>query len=396
MRRSCEVCGRGLRKRKETMRENRLELEGGSLLWRENRGRATVLGMEGTILRLTVPDRIEEYPVTEIYKKAFFNCSSLRSLTLPDTLEEIGGWAFAHCTKLEQVRMPWKELRLGKDLFIGSERLSRIELRRVGTVVAASGSDQTARSGPEGNGVSREKPGAGGALWEASDADGALWEDPGADRALQEGSDAGRALREEPGAGGASETQEKNLGVKIAALLAAAAVRMEDPHLFSIADAGSEEWLKKWDARMLVILREPDAAGFEKNVLTGEEDYTSTDFNRFTNEKRRAKARLAFLRLLNPYGMPEEIRLELEDFLRSHTKGCPTEEAWEVLLLEHAEERPYYALFAELDCVTADNFDAILQDMKEEHPEMKAYLMRYKEEKLGYTDFFDSLSLDLF
>ena len=181
MRRSCEVCGRGLRKRKETMRENRLELEGGSLLWRENRGRATVLGMEGTILRLTVPDRIEEYPVTEIYKKAFFNCSSLRSLTLPDTLEEIGGWAFAHCTKLEQVRMPWKELRLGKDLFIGSERLSRIELRRVGTVVAASGSDQTARSGPEGNGVSREKPGAGGA----------------------------------------SETQEKNLGVKIAALLAA-------------------------------------------------------------------------------------------------------------------------------------------------------------------------------
>ncbi len=356
MRRSCEVCGRGLRKRKETMRENRLELEGGSLLWRENRGRATVLGMEGTILRLTVPDRIEEYPVTEIYKKAFFNCSSLRSLTLPDTLEEIGGWAFAHCTKLEQVRMPWKELRLGKDLFIGSERLSRIELRRVGTVVAASGSDQTARSGPEGNGVSREKPGAGGA----------------------------------------SETQEKNLGVKIAALLAAAAARMEDPHLFSISEAGSEEWLKKWDARMLVILREPDAAGFEKNVLTGEEDYASTDFNRFTNEKRRAKARLAFLRLLNPYGLPEEIRRELEDFLRSHTKGCPTEEAWEVLLLEHAEEQPYYALFAELDCVTADNFDAILQDMKEEHPEMKAYLMRYKEEKLGYTDFFDSLSLDLF
>lgn len=303
------------------MQENRLELEGGSLLWRENRGRVTILGMEGKLLRLRVPEEIEGHPVTEIYKKAFFNCGSLRALFLPDALEEVGSWAFAHCARLEQVRMPWKELRLGQDLFLGSDRLAGIRLERAGE--------------------------------EASDA-------------------------------------------AIAALLAAAATRMDDPHLFSISEAGSAEWLKKWDARMLVILREPDAAGFEKNVLTGEEDYASTDFNRFTSEKRRAKARLAFLRLLHPCGLPEEIRRELEDFLRGHTKGCPAEEAWQVLLLEHAEEPPYYMLFAELGCVTADNFDAILQDMKEEYPEMKAYLMRYKEEKLGYTDFFDSLSLEPF
>ncbi len=309
-----------LKERKGTMQENRLELEDGCLRWREERGRVTVLGMEGKLRRLTVPEEIEGCPVTEIGKKAFFNCGSLRFLSLPDTLEEVGSWAFAHCARLERVRMPWKELRLGQDLFLGSGRLAEIRLER-------------------------EQP-------------------------------AGTA--------------------EIAALLAAAATRMDDPHLFSIAEAGSAEWLKKWDARMLVILREPDAVGFERNVLTGEEDYASTDFNRFTNEKRRAKARLAFLRLLNPYGMPEEIRLELEDFLRSHTKGCSTEEAWEVLLLEHTEELPYYSLFARLGCVTADNFDAILQDMKEDHPEMKAYLMRYKEENLGYTDFFDSLSLDLF
>lgn len=182
---------------------------------------------------------------------------------------------------------------------------------------------------------------------------------------------------------------------QVAPLLAAAAVRMEDPHLFSIAEAGEREWLDKWDARMLVILREPDESGFEKNVLTGEEDYASTDFERFVREKRKAKARLAYLRLLNPCGLSQDIRRELETFLQTHTKGCASEESWQVLWQEHGEEPPYYELFAALGCVTRQNLDGLLRDLQKEHPEMKAYLMRYQAETLGYSDYFSSLSLDL-
>ena len=36
-----------------------------------------------------------------------------------------------------------------------------------------------------------------------------------------------------------------------------------------------------------------------------------------------------------------------------------------------------------------------MEDIGEEHAEMKAYFLKYKEEQIGYADFFDSLSLDL-
>ena len=302
------------------MQEKRLEMAGMSFSYRETGGRATILGIEGSAPHLKVPGAIDGCPVTAIEKKAFFDCRNLRTAVLPDSLEELGSWAFAHCMRLERVELPWKALRMGKDPFIGSQKLERIDLRK-----------------------------------------------EGAERA----------------------------DCPVAPLLASAAVRMEDPHLFSIEEAGNAEWLKRWDARMLVILREPDVNGFEKNVLTGEEDYASTDLERFVHEKRRAKVRLAFLRLLCPEGLQDGVRRELETYLQAHTRGCPSQETWQVLLEEYGDRKDYYEKFARLGCLTIENFDGILQDMKGRYPEMKAYFMRYKEENLGGSDFFASLSLDL-
>lgn len=321
------------------MRDEKLEVKDGRLLYEKSRGKVTITGLEGNMIRLTVPEQIEGMPVTQVYKKAFFNCRCLRFLTLPDTLEKIDNWAFAHCQQLECVELPRRRMTLGKDLFIGSKRLQKIVLRSA-----------------------KEKGEAA--------ADGMC------------------------GSLGETEACVLCSGTEIARLLAVAATKMGDPHLFCIEEAGTQEWLRRWDARMLVLMREDDNDGYDKQVLAGEEDYERTDQARFRNLKRQAKVRLALLRLLNPCGLPRETQEELEEYLRAHTKGCPSEETWEVVCREYGDDQAYYELFAALGCVTQENFEGILQDIGENHTEMKAYLMRYKEEYLGRRDFFEGLSLD--
>lgn len=177
------------------------------------------------------------------------------------------------------------------------------------------------------------------------------------------------------------------------ALLAAAVTELSAYYLLDTAEAGSAEWLAKWDARLFTELREPDGEGYLKQVLCGEEDYGSTDYGAFVEGKRKHKARLSFLRLLHPQGLGEEHRRELEGYLREHTKGCESEEAWQVLLEEYGDEREYYSLFAELSCVTEQNLQAILQDIGEDRPELKAFFLKHCREKREAYDFFDDLEL---
>lgn len=180
-------------------------------------------------------------------------------------------------------------------------------------------------------------------------------------------------------------------------LLAAAVTNFEAYYLLNVKEAAgiSEhgEWLEKWDARLAAVLHAPDGEGYSKQVLCGEEDYGSTDYELFLNGKRKNKVRLAFLRLLHPIKLSETLRSELENYLREHTKGCGSEETWQVVLAEHGYDRAYYSLFAELSCIAEDNFQAIIGDIGEDKTEMKAYFMRWKEEQMEYTDFFDSLTL---
>lgn len=182
-------------------------------------------------------------------------------------------------------------------------------------------------------------------------------------------------------------------GASVAALLAAAVTVADAPYLLDAQEAGSEEWLQKWDARMLVILQSPDTEGYSKQVLCGEEDYGSTDLTAYISNRRKWKVRLAFLRLLNPVGLEEDMRRELETYLQEHTKGCEGEETWKVVLEEHGDDRIYYQKFADLGCITEENFDSLLADVGEDKPELRAYLIRYKSEQFGVSDFFGGLDL---
>lgn len=179
----------------------------------------------------------------------------------------------------------------------------------------------------------------------------------------------------------------------VAYLLALAVKDLDAYYLLDFKNAGSGEWLSKWDARLLSVMKEDDNEGYLKQVLCGEEDYGSTDLEAFLSGKRKKKVRMSMLRLQHGEGLENSLRSYLTTYLREHTKGCEQEETWQVLLQERSFDKESWELFLELGCADNENIEGILADIGENYPEMKAYFLRYKAEKLGYDDFFAGLEL---
>ena len=178
-------------------------------------------------------------------------------------------------------------------------------------------------------------------------------------------------------------------------LLAAAVHKLDDPYPLNPPEAGTAEWIGKWDTRLMQVLHTPDREGYQQTILCGEEDIGSMENNLeyFLSQKRKGKARLALLRLLYDRGLRRGVRGELTAYLREHTKGCPHEEAWQIVREEYGNRREYYDILLDTGALTEQNFDAALCDMGTELAEMKAYLLRVKEERFGSGGFFDSLEL---
>lgn len=262
---------------------------------------------------LGVPAFLEGLPVKELEKKVFFNSPGLKEIHLPDTLEVIGDWAFAHCSSLKKISMPQKGLALGRGLFSQSDHLVKIQVGQ--------------------------------------------------------------------------KTQE-------APLAAAAVLKLEADFLFSPMEIGTREWYGRFDARLLEKVSRPDEEGYIGLMFGGEEDYDNIDLTTFCKEKRKDKVRLCLLRLNSPKYLEESTEQELKNYLAAHVKGCQTEETWEVVLSEHGDESTYYELLADLEGIREQNLEGMLADMGEDHLEMKAWLMRYKQEKFGQGSFFQKFSLD--
>lgn len=272
---------------------------------------------------------------------------------LPETIDgkivkEIGRKAFLGCKSLRKVHVPENCIWIGEWAFANCSNLETVELPRRGMVF--------------GQGVFKD----------ASALKNIFVTDT-----------------QSPAAGLKNKTEKP---FQTAALLAAAVVSMDAAYLLSPQEAGTKEWIEKWDLTMGAVLREEDEEGYQKMVLCGEEDL-SVDLDDFLAKKRRKKARLCLLRLLNPLGLAEERKAELETYIKEHTKGCQSEAAWEVILREHGEDKDYFELFTSLGCVTEENFEGILADFGEHHAPMKSYLMEYHEEGMRKQDFFDTLSL---
>ena len=178
-------------------------------------------------------------------------------------------------------------------------------------------------------------------------------------------------------------------------MLAASMSRLDAFYLFDFENAGSADWISQWDVRMQSVMEREDAEGFSKMLLCGEEDYGSKENNLdyYMEQRRREKVRLAMLRLMHDYGLESGVRSKLETYLLAHNKGQQTEETWKVIMEEYGDELKYYQFLTELGGVTADNFQAMMEDMGESHTEMKAYLMKYHSAQQKKEDAFAAFEL---
>lgn len=273
--------------------------------------------------RVEVPSHIEGKPVIAIEKKAFLSCKAIREISIPDTVEEIGDWAFAHAERLKTVYVPNSSLRHGKELFLGCKRLREIVIS------------------------------------------------------------------------GTEEEREHRAAEGIGRMFAMAVTVLHDYFLFAPDEVGTAAWIKRWDEQLKGLVELDDLDGFEELWTCGEEDYEGKDYDikSYPVEKRKAKLRIVYFRLLHQYGISDEMRRYLKDYLSRHTKGTATPEAWDIIIEEHKDELTYYKIFAESGCIMEENFDGLLADLTDAGAEIKAYMLRWKEEHFGKKDAFAEFDL---
>ena len=74
-----------------------------------------------TLTEIEVPETVtflgETYTVTGIGNQAFFDCSNLSSLSLPQTIQSIGDKAFFQCSSLHSIALPESLQRVGEYSF---------------------------------------------------------------------------------------------------------------------------------------------------------------------------------------------------------------------------------------------------------------------------------------
>lgn len=317
----------------------------GSLTYAALDDEVYIIEYSGHDTELAIPNTIENKPVTAIAKKAFLSNKMIRELYLPDSILEIGDYAFARCDRLKKIGIPYSDLKLGQGVLLECSQLEQIIDVRVDT---------------------------NSTLYNDLDNNSAF-------TVRNIGHDAGY--------------NKKTLDVSY--LLAATVGILDAFYLFDLTQAGSDEWFTNWDNRMKSKLEMDDSEGFSKMLLCGEEDYGSneTDPEYFKHMKRMSKVRVAMLRLMHDYKLAEDVKDKLKAYLIMHIKGCKYEETWDVVREEHGDDKEYYEFLTSIGAVNESNLYGMLNDLGDRHTEMKAYLMKYNDSLNKGKDAFDVFEL---
>lgn len=83
---------------------------------------------DGNEMKVSVPAFANSFPVTKIGAKAFLSCKSITHLALPETIQEIGDWGFAHMKNLKSLTLPAHSILLGKHVFLDCISLTEIKI----------------------------------------------------------------------------------------------------------------------------------------------------------------------------------------------------------------------------------------------------------------------------
>ena len=95
--------------------EVKYAVEGGYLTFDKKTG--TVTDCDSSVTKANIPHTIKGVTVTSIGDQAFYNCTSLTSVTIPDSVTSIGDRAFRYCISLTSVTIPDSVTSIGEYTF---------------------------------------------------------------------------------------------------------------------------------------------------------------------------------------------------------------------------------------------------------------------------------------
>ncbi len=81
-----------------------------------------------SLTAVIIPNTIDGTAVTSIGNQAFYNCSSLTSITISNKVTSIGNQAFSHCSSLTSITIPNKVTSIGIGIFQSCSSLTSITL----------------------------------------------------------------------------------------------------------------------------------------------------------------------------------------------------------------------------------------------------------------------------
>ena len=100
-------------------------------------GYQVIIGYVGKPYYITIPETHNGLPVTTINENAFYNCDSLTSVTIPDSVTSIGSSAFYNCYRLTSVTIGNSVTSIGSYAFRDCDSLTSVT---IGNSVTSIGS----------------------------------------------------------------------------------------------------------------------------------------------------------------------------------------------------------------------------------------------------------------